>query len=161
MPRHQPPATNPDPSVTDLVRLWLATALLVRTGGRTRNLDTIPAGAWAAAIAPLASPLTLVTAWNPGGRMRATPVNRAANRRLQASLGAEGRAWCPALGRARDGSWAEPGFAVGGLTEAEAAALGAEWGQLAVYVVTDGEVIVLASDRSFRHARPRGGARRG
>jgi hypothetical protein len=74
---------------------------------------------------------------------------------LRARLEAAGRTWRPALGRARDGSWAEPGFAVGGLDEEAAATLGAAWNQLAVYLVTEAEVVVLASDRSIRAARPR------
>jgi hypothetical protein len=50
---------------------------------------------------------------------------------------------------------------VGGLDEAEAAGLGREWGQLAVYVVSEREVVVLASDGSFRVSRPRGDIPRG
>lgn len=145
-------------STDELIALWLATRLLVRPRGRTVDLDVVPrdAVAWAAAIAPLRSPLTLVTGWNPQGREMGRRVNRAANRALRAALEGRGVGWRSALGRARDGSWAEPGFAVGGLTEAEAMALGAAWDQLAVYVIDAGEVAVLASDGSFRVARPRG-----
>jgi hypothetical protein len=65
--------------------------------------------------------------------------------------------WRPALGRAPDGTWAEPGFAVGGLNEDAAAGLGATWDQLAVYWITLDEVAVVASDRTFREGRRRGG----
>ena len=145
-----------EPETERLIALWLETKLLVRAGGRTLDLDAIPPSGWQATIAPLGTPLTLVTAWNPGGRDASPGANRAANRRLRDGLDARSWTWRPALGRARDGSWAEPGFAVGGLSEAAAAALGAEWGQLAVYVISVDEVIVLASDRSFRRARRRG-----
>lgn len=148
--------TPADHRVDDLIQLWLATALLVRAGGRTIDLDTIAQEAWEAAIAPLRAPVTLVTAWNPGGRETTAAINRAANRQLQAALDARSWSWRPALGRAHDGSWAEPGFAIGGLSEAAAADLGAEWQQLAVFVISADEVIVLASDRSIWAMRPRG-----
>jgi hypothetical protein len=143
------------PDLEALLDLWLRTNLLVRACGQTIDLDRIPRDEWPRPLRPLRSPITLVTGWNPGGRQAAGQDNRAANRALRASLERGGCAWRPALGRAGDGSWAEPGFAIGGLTEAEAAALGQAWDQLAVYRVTERDVIVLASDRSFRRARPR------
>ena len=142
----------------DLVAIWLATRLTVRVGGRTLDLDAPAGSGWAAAIAPLVTPLTLVTAWNPRGRAAGRAANRTANRALRRSIEARGWAWRPALGSARDGSWAEPGFAVGGLDEVEAARLAAEWDQLAAYLIDEQEVAVLASDRSYRFARARGGA---
>jgi hypothetical protein len=151
--------TQPSRDLADWLGLWLKTRLVVRIGGRSVNLDAVPAASWAAAIAPLRSPLVLVTAWNPQGRERDRRVNRAANHALRAALDAEHLEWCPALGRAPDGSWAEPGFAVGGLADDAAAALGRRWDQIAVYVVTRDEVAVLASDGSFREARPRGASR--
>jgi hypothetical protein len=151
-----PAMSSAEPATGRLIALWLETALLVRVGGRTVDLDAGVPEAWEAAIVPLRAPVTLVTAWNPRGRETPGDRNRAANRRLRDTLDARGWTWRPALGRARGGSWAEPGFAVGGLTRAAAAALGAEWDQLAVYVVTAEEVIVLASDRSFRRTRRRG-----
>jgi hypothetical protein len=136
--------------------LWLRTQLLVRACGETFDLDAVDLELLPAPLARLRWPITLVTAWNPGGRPAAGPMNRKANRALRRALEAQGRAWRPALGRARDGSWAEPGFAVGGLDEAEATALGRDWGQLAIYLVSEEEVAVVASDRSFRRARRRG-----
>lgn len=148
----------PMPTTDELIALWLATRLLVRPRGRTIDLDAVApdGGAWAAAIAPLRTPLTLVTGWNPQGRAHHRGPNRQANRALRAELEGRGVDWRPALGRARDGSWAEPGFAVGGLAEDDAATLGAAWDQLAVYVIDAWEVAVVACDGSFRFARPRG-----
>jgi hypothetical protein len=148
--------TSPAPDVDGLLSVWLHTQLLVRSCGRTVDLDAIPAGEFPRPIGGLRAPITLVTGWNPGGQEASPAANRAANVALRTSLEARGQSWRPALGRAHDGSWAEPGFAVGGLTEVEAAALGREWRQLAVYVVSDRDVIVLASDGSFRRSRPRG-----
>jgi hypothetical protein len=153
--------TSQPPDLEGLLDLWMRTDLFVRACGRTVDLDGVAVNEWPQPLRPLRSPLTLVTGWNPGGREASGRANRAANRALRASLERRGRIWRPALGRARDGSWAEPGFAIGGLSESEAADLGLAWGQLAVYVVTQREVIVLASDRSFRRARPRGAAAAG
>jgi hypothetical protein len=148
--------TTQPPDLEALLALWLRTQLLVRACGETLDLDAVSSSPWPAPIARIRPPITLVTGWNPGGVTASPAANRAANRRLRDTLQARGRPWRAALGRATDGSWAEPGFAVGGLGEREAAALGREWGQLAVYVIDEGEVVVLASDESFRVARPRG-----
>ena len=145
-------------STDDWAAIWLATRLTVRVGGRTLDLDAPSPAGWAAAIAPLSSPVVLVTAWNPQGLGTDRAVNRAANRALRRVLHDRGMPCRPALGRARDGSWAEPGFAVGGLDETGAARLGEEWGQLAVYLIDRREVAVLASDGSFRFVRARGNA---
>jgi hypothetical protein len=148
--------TTRQPDLEALLELWLNTQLLVRACGDTFDLDAVSSNPWPEAIARLRPPITLVTGWNPRGQPAQGAANRAANRALRASLETRGRPWRAALGRARDGSWAEPGFAIGGLDESEAAALGREWRQLAVYRITATEVVVLASDQSFRHARPRG-----
>ena len=140
----------------DQLALWLRTQLLVRACGETLDLDAVPADPWPAPIARIRPPITLVTGWNPGGEVADPAANRAANRALRSTLEARGWSWRAALGRAPDGSWAEPGFAVGRLDEAAAAALGREWRQLAVYVISAPEVVVLASDGSFRQVRPRG-----
>ena len=139
----------------DLRELWLATRLLVRVGGRTLDLDRVPAASLGASIRPLKLPLCLVTAYNPQAVQQAPGENRLANRRLRSTLEARRLCWLPAVGRSADGSWAEPGFLVGGLSESEAAALAAAWDQLAVFVVTRDDVVALAADGSRLCARPR------
>jgi hypothetical protein len=153
----RPAAMSEIPShLADQIALWLRTQLLVRACGETLDLDAVPADPWPAPIARIRPPITLVTGWNPGGQRAEPADNRAANRAFRSRLEARGWPWRAALGRAPDGSWAEPGFAVGTLDEAAAAALGREWRQLAVYVISAAEVVVLASDGSFRAVRPRG-----
>ena len=139
----------------DLFGLWLATRLLARVGGRTVDLDAVPADRLAATVRPLQLPLCLVTAWNPQAERRAPDENRLANRRLRSALEARHPCWVPAVGRSPDGSWVEPGFLLGGLSSEEAAALAAEWDQRAVFVVTLDEVLVIAADGSGLGARPR------
>jgi len=135
--------------------MWLSTRLVLRVAGRSIDLDALPAAALATIAAPLALPLTIVTAHNPDGIPRSSKENRRRSHELRDLLDERGLRWRPAVGRAQDGSWAEFGFAVGGLTDEESARLGAIAGQLAVFVVSDEEIAVLACGRSFRDARPR------
>jgi Protein of unknown function (DUF3293) len=141
--------------ITDLRGTWLRTKILIRVGGRTVDIDDVPTGSFARAVAPLGLPLTVVTAWNPTGNPRSREANRLDNLRLRRQLVAAGLANEFAIGRASDGSWAEPGFAVNGLDERQAMELGQQWKQLAVFFVTETEVVVLASDGSTRDSRAR------
>lgn len=139
----------------DLFGPWLATRLLARVGGRTVDLDAVPATMLAASVRPLELPLCLATAWNPQAVPRGRTENRLSNRRLRSALEARPVCWRPAVGRSVDGSWAEPGFLVGGLSNEEAAALAAQWSQLAVFVIGLDDVVVIAADGSRLCDRPR------
>lgn len=70
-------------------------------------------------------------------------------------LDQRGLAWHVAIGRAPNGSWAEAGFAISGLSVGAASSLGREFGQLAVFKISGDEVTVVAADGSFRDSRPR------
>ena len=140
----------------DLRAAWLTTRLAIRWCGRTVDLDELPGDRFEEGIAPIQLPVCVVTAWNPNGKFASTGDNRAANHRLRDDLDRGGRIWLPAVGRAADKTWREPGFAVGACNEMAAVDLGIAWRQLAVFWVTRDEVAVLPSDRSFRDARRRG-----
>jgi carbonic anhydrase len=140
----------------ELRAAWFRTRILVRMGGRTIEIDRVPAGSLASSLAPIQLPLTIVTAWNPFGMARARNENRAANRRLFRELTDAGHQPAVAIGRAADGTWAEPGFAIGALGEADALALARRWDQLGVFVATEEEVIVLTSADGAFVSRPRG-----
>ncbi len=135
---------------------WFRTRILIRIGGRTVDVDRVPAGSLAPAIHPLGLPLTVVTAWNPHGQARSRSENRIANRRLWRELSDAGHEPVVAIGRAADGSWAETGFAVGGLGGDESLALARRWEQLAVYVVTERDVAVLTAADGTLQSRLRG-----
>jgi Protein of unknown function (DUF3293) len=103
-----------------------------------------------------ADPLFVLTAWNPGGVERDRAANDAAERALEAELTADGRSWWPADGHSPDESWSEPGAAVGSLDRDAACALGEQFGQLAVYELTDAVVrVVRCVDRAVTAERPR------
>ena len=141
--------------MADFRALWLWTRILIRVGGGTIDVDAVPAGLLAQVVVPLILPLTVVTAWNPFGNPRSREANRLDNQILRRQLVAACLANEFAIGQASDGSWAEPGFAVSGLEERQAMELGRQWNQLAVFFVTEPEVLVLASDGSSRDVRTR------
>lgn len=91
----------------------------------------------------------VMTAHNPGGRIASDTANASAEARLAAELDRRGLTWWSAAGG--DPSWAhvEPGAAVIGMDEADAIALGEEFGQDAIFMLTpaDRRVIGCADRR--------------
>ena len=90
----------------------------------------------------------VMTAHNPGGQIASNAVNASAEARLATELERRGLTWWPAAGG--DPSWThvEPGAAVIGIDEADAIALGAEFGQDAIFVLTPaGRQVMGCADR--------------
>jgi uncharacterized protein DUF3293 len=85
---------------------------------------------------PEGRPIYVMTAHNPGGRLASDAENAVAEDRLTAELERRGLTWWPATGG--DPSWThvEPGAAIIGIEETAAAALGAEYGQEAIFILT-------------------------
>jgi len=79
--------------------------------------------------------ICVITPHNPGGRAASEQENAAAQRRLEDELTQRGWTWWPAAGG--DASWThvEASAAVIGAKEAEVAALGADFGQDAIFVL--------------------------
>lgn len=96
-------------------------------------------------ILPWPAPVHILTAWNPGEE-RPHAQNVAANERLRRDLVERGLDHAPAIGASPDGTWSEDGFAVSGLGHADAVALGAHYGQLAIYEVTGSSWAVVPCD---------------
>lgn len=82
--------------------------------------------------------------------MAAEAANTRRRGDLAAFLDAEAATWHPAVGGDPDGPHLEPGAVVLGLDLAAAAALGARFGQLAVYVWTP-DALHLLSCTTARH----------
>ena len=138
-----------------LRRLWLRTLLEVTVAGRTVDLGTVPADRLANGIAPLELPIFIVTAHNPDAQRLPDEENRSRNFELRKHLDERGISWHEAVGRAPDGSWAESSFAISGLTETDAIAIGRRFGQLAIFMVTLDQVVVIETNGSFRDIRSR------
>ena len=117
----------------------------------TRVVVSLPAGDVVLAAAdepavPLPAVLRpaawILTAWNPWSQETAPAENARLNRALQAELEALPVTFWPAVGRARSGEWCEESFAVVGLTEAKALALGRRFEQNAIFVATEDGLMV-------------------
>ncbi len=82
---------------------------------------------------PLASPVYLLTAFNPRGEDLPLEENERRLAELDAYLGAELVAAVRSIGATGDGSWMEPGFALLDIGEAEALAIARHFDQSAIY----------------------------
>jgi Protein of unknown function (DUF3293) len=95
---------------------------------------------------PFDEPAHVVTAYNPGAERPGDAENAARQARLEADLDARGvRRWTT-VASAEDGSSAEVGALVVGLDDAVACAIGATWGQDAVFRWSPSAWTVLACD---------------
>ena len=98
---------------------------------------------------PAGRAICVLTAHNPGGQIISSAANALAEARLAAELEQRGLTWWPAAGG--DPSWThvEPGAAVIGIDVADAVALGATFGQDAIFVLTpaDRRVVACADGR--------------
>ena len=85
---------------------------------------------------PAGRAICVLTAHNPGGRIASPATNASGEARLAAEIRRQGLTCWFAEGG--DPSWThvEPGVAVLGMDEADALALGAEFGQDAIFVLT-------------------------
>jgi hypothetical protein len=99
----------------------------------------------------LVAPIVVVTAWNPDSVRLAPGENAVRAGRLEAELVRLGAVHWPATGRDLATPHHEEGVAVSGLTEAEGTALGARFGQAAVYSWTGQALSVVSCTDDRRH----------
>ncbi len=90
---------------------------------------------------PMPPPLHVLTGWNPGARPRSVAENERWNQQLRERLQATGTVTETALGWL--GSWSEPSFVVSGLSTAGVVQLAREFGQVAVFELTQDELRVI------------------
>jgi hypothetical protein len=96
----------------------------------------------------------VITGWNPGASRPSPQDNDAANRRLHDLLVSRGLAPVRAAGREPDGAHCEDSWAVVGLTDDEACAIGAAFGQDAVFRIHVGVQSVVSCDGTWSDSRP-------
>jgi hypothetical protein len=91
----------------------------------------------------------VLTAHNPGGRVASDTANALAEARLTAELERRGLTWWPAAGGDQTWTHVEPGAALIGIEENDAIALGAEFGQEAIFMLTPAnrQIIACADQR--------------
>lgn len=129
-----------------LARLYLRTLVSIEEGGHLVE----------AAVSPMAmgQVVHVITAWNPGEARPARHENDAASRRLRQVLVDRGLAPRRAVGADPDSDHAEESWAVSGLDDQEARAIGASFGQVAVFRISGGTQTVLACDGDWSLSRP-------
>jgi hypothetical protein len=110
--------------------------------------DPGPSGPWPEGMA---SPMVVVTAWNPDSIRLGADENAARHRALAAELDDLDIPWWPATGRDPGQRYAEQGAAVVGLSEADGVRIGRSHGQAAVYVWTPEAWEVVSCTDGRRH----------
>ena len=96
----------------------------------------------------------VITAWNPGAARPTIAENEAANRELHRVLVERGFSPVHAVGREPDGTHCEDSWAVAGMPDDEARAIGARFGQDAIFRFAEGVQMVVACDGSWSDSRP-------
>jgi hypothetical protein len=119
-----------------LRKAYLQTAYLVRApqGVHALRIGALHAAFDAELQAAGAQCWAVITAWNPGSRLRSTDENASAQRALLRAISEQTLVAWPAEGKADDGGWREESACVLDLELAAAVALGRQFGQLAVVV---------------------------
>jgi len=104
---------------------------------------------------PYESTVWVLTADDPGGRPRSAEDNLAARAQLVGELYARGAGVQRARGVAADGSYADEGFVVWGLSRGDVLEIGREFAQEAVFEIDEHEVRVVACFEDRVESRPR------
>lgn len=98
----------------------------------------------------------VLTAWNPGSATRSLDENQAANEELRHLLERHGYEPVPGVGCSPDRRWCEESLVVTGMTRSAAAELAERFGQIAIFELTDDELLVVrARDARVMRRRPR------
>jgi hypothetical protein len=115
--------------------LWdgFAEAVVRITLDEEASVTLVPAPPGSVGYYPFDGPVHIITAYNPGGDLADEAANQRSHAELVATATAAGWSALPTVGSGRDGSMPEPGLAVLDITLDEAVALGARFGQAAVY----------------------------
>jgi hypothetical protein len=95
----------------------------------------------------------VVTAWNPGHDRPSRAANDAANEALRQLLESEGCKPIPALGSDPNSDHSEESWCVVGLSDERARAIGAQFGQWAVFRISSTEQIVLGCFGDWERSR--------
>ena len=94
---------------------------------------------------PLATPVHLLTAWNPRGEDLQRAENDDRQKLLLTLLEDERVAAVRSIGASRDGSWIEPGFALLDVTEEVAVDIARRFEQAAIYAWSETRLEVVGA----------------
>jgi|GEM_PF-1820114 len=93
---------------------------------------------------PMRAPAHVITAWNPSSITKPLDYNREANRQLADLLRERGLDPMEVLGASPDGHWKEDSLLVSGMPRHEAAELASQFGQIAIFELTNTDLLVVA-----------------
>lgn len=119
----------------ELLAAWATARLEVDLGGRLVHPSHVAAAHGAV--------VHVITAWNPDAVEQSHEANQAADGLFVEVVESLGQVRHRAVGRSSDGSYLEEGWCVVGLTRQQARALGARFGQVAIYEATPESVHVV------------------
>jgi hypothetical protein len=130
---------------------WDAFAATIVTVGRRRLTGPRATPRW-----PYSGSVHVITAYNPGGIVRSHTANFEANEQLSIRLDRYGLPFTDVVGASADKHWQEPSFLIDGLTRRQAAALGAEFGQTAIFEIdADDQHVVACASAAVVRSVPR------
>ena len=130
----------------ELWRTWLEAHLWIeRPGSSDAWWHVAPRPGGAVDEFPLATPVHLLTAWNPRGEELPRAVNDERQEGLLSFLNEERVAAVRSIGASRDESWAEPGFALLDVTEEVALDVGRRFEQAAIYTWSEARLEVVGA----------------
>ena len=132
-------------SERDVPQLYLKTVVLIEEDG-----SLLPAST---ARCITQGVVHVLTAWNPGDERPSREENDAASEKLRIELVSRGLSPCRAVGADPDSGHAEESWAVVGLSDDEARAIGAAFGQVAVFRLTATGQAVLACSEDWMVSR--------
>ena len=96
----------------------------------------------------------IITAWNPGADRPTHDENHVANERLRLDLVEHGLTPIRAVGVDPDSDHFEESWAVVGLSDDDARAIGATYGQVAIFRLERGTLTVLGCTEDWVMSRP-------
>ena len=96
----------------------------------------------------------VLTAWNPGDERPTQHENASANQRLRQALIERGLEPRRAVGADPDSDHVEESWAIIGLNDNDARAIGASFGQIAIFRIAEGCQTVLACEDNWSFSRP-------
>lgn len=102
-------------------------------GRGTFRIRPVPQGEVGIWPSGFKTPLFVITAWNPRSDLRTFEQNQLHQSQLEADIVGSGLVFWPAVGRDTISDQFEESFVISGLSEEEAKALGAKFGQNAVF----------------------------
>ena len=131
--------------LAQLEHLYLATGVTVSVGE-----ILLPAPE---AVAQIGSPLHVITAWNPGIERPTDAMNQEANARLREDLRVLSDNVFPAIGKDPSSDHAENSWAIAGISDETAMALGARYRQVAIFRLDAEHQTVLSCDGTWTRTR--------